>query len=241
MDGLSDAAAEVRERLQRAARVAVLTGAGVSAESGLATFRSGPDALWRRHRPEDLATPEAFARDPELVWSWYRHRLQRAAAAAPNAGHFALATLQSTRPTFRLITQNVDGLHERAGSRSVIELHGNIWRSRCTVCPRSVPTPLDDALPPRCACGALLRPDVVWFGEALPARAMQRALDAAGSADFFIVAGTSALVYPAAGLVGVARAGGAFIVEVNPEETPATVACDVSVRAKSGEFLPLLC
>lgn len=230
----------VADRLRSATRAAALSGAGMSVESGLPTFRSGSRALWRNRDPMTLATPDAFARDPELVWEWYRERLRAHGTAAPNPGHLALAELERRIPAFTLITQNVDGLHLRAGSREVVELHGDVRTARCTLCGERVPTPLDGPLPPRCACGGLLRPNVVWFGEALPPGAYERAWEAAANSQVFIVAGTSAVVFPAAGLVQVAREAGAFVVEVNPDETPATSSCDVSVRAASGGFLPLV-
>ncbi len=204
------------------------------------TFRSGTQALWRDYRPEDLATPAAFARDPKLVWEWYRERLQRAAGVQPNPGHYALAAIAQAVARFTVITQNVDGLHERAGSLDVIELHGNVRRARCMRCGARTAAPLQGDLPPSCECGAMLRPDIVWFGEALPDGAYERAHEAAAAAEVFIVAGTSAVVHPAAGLVAVAKAAGAFVVEVNPEETPATPLCDICVRATSGTFLPLV-
>ncbi|HME82468.1 MAG TPA: NAD-dependent deacylase [Candidatus Eremiobacteraceae bacterium] len=230
----------VAARLRLAARAAALSGAGMSVESGLPTFRSGTRALWRDRDPMSLATPEAFARDPALVWEWYRERLRAHSAAAPNPGHLALAQLEHRIPSFCVITQNVDGLHLRAGSKDVIELHGDVRTSRCASCARSVDTPLEGPVPPHCECGGLLRPNVVWFGEALPPGAYERAREAAANAEVFIVAGTSAIVYPAAGLVDVARENGAFVVEVNPDETPATARCDVSVRAPSGAFLALV-
>jgi NAD-dependent protein deacetylase/lipoamidase len=213
----------------------------MSAESGIPTFRSGADAMWRNHRFEDLATPEAFARDPALVWAWYGSRIATLDAAQPNAGHVALASLESRVPRMTIITQNVDGLHTLAGSTEVVELHGNIRRARCTRCALMVDSA--EALTregQRCACGSLLRPDVVWFGEMLPDGALARAQAVAGSADVFIVAGTSAVVYPAAGLISLVKAAGGFLVEVNPEATPASDACDVCVRAKCGEFLPIV-
>ncbi|MBV8083045.1 MAG: NAD-dependent deacylase [Candidatus Eremiobacteraeota bacterium] len=230
----------VADRLRTATRAAALSGAGMSVESGLPTFRSGSRALWRNRDPMTLATPEAFARDPALVWEWYRERLRAHGAATPNPGHLALAELERRIATFTLITQNVDGLHLRAGSRDVIELHGDVRTSRCASCATRVPTPLDGELPPRCACGGPLRPNVVWFGEPLPPGAYERAWEAAAGSEVFIVAGTSAVVFPAAGLVQVAREAGAFVVEINPDETPATSSCDVSMRAASGAFLPLV-
>ena len=226
--------------LRKAGAAAALTGAGISAESGLPTFRSGTGALWRNRDPMTLATPEAFARDPALVWEWYRERLHKHRDAKPNPGHIALVALEHAVPDFTLVTQNVDGLHTAAGSRDVIELHGCLRQSRCTRCGKIVPTSTDGELPPRCDCGALLRPNVVWFGENLPPGAFDRAVDAAARANVLLVVGTSAIVHPAAGLVDVARRYGAFVAEINPEETPATAICDLSVRVKSGEFLPLV-
>jgi NAD-dependent deacetylase len=230
------------ERLSASRRVLALTGAGVSAESGVPTFR-GAEGLWRRFRPEDLATPEAFARDPNLVWEWYASRRERLAPLRPNAAHEALVALEARVPRFLLATQNVDGLHAAAGSRAMVELHGNIWRLRCmaSCCEpredRRVPLP---EMPPRCSCGALLRPDVVWFGESLDEKAVERALQAAESAEVVLVIGTSSLVYPAAALPQVARAHGAFVIEVNPQETPLTPSVDVSLRGKASEVVPAL-
>lgn len=212
----------------------------MSVESGLPTFRSGSRALWRNHDPMTLATPEAFARDPALVWEWYRERMRAHAGAAPNPGHFAPAEIERRVESFTLVTQNVDGLHLRAGSRDVVELHGNVRTSRCVICGTSAVTPTDGPLPPLCACGGLMRPNVVWFGESLPPGAFESAFAAAAQSEVFIVAGTSAIVHPAAGLVDIAKQAGAFVVEVNPEDTPATELCDVSVRAPSGVFLPLI-
>ncbi len=232
---------QARQWLQRARSVAVLTGAGISAESGVPTFR-GPGGLWRQYRPEDLATPEAFRRDPRLVWEWYDWRRQRIAQAQPNAGHEALVRLEASKPSFTLITQNVDGLHERAGSRRVIKLHGDIWIVRCLNCGREqrderVPLP---ELPPRCECGGLLRPGVVWFGEALPPGAWEQAEAAARDAAVFLVVGTSAVVYPAAGLIPLAHSSGARVIEVNPEETPFSSLLDCSLRGPAGKILPAL-
>jgi NAD-dependent deacetylase len=229
------------ERILRAKRVIVLTGAGVSAESGVPTFR-GADGLWRRHRAEDLATPGAFARDPRLVWEWYDWRRQLIATRQPNAAHEAIAALETHVPDFLLVTQNVDGLHRRAGSRRMAELHGNLWRVRCLTegaVTDNLEVPLP-SLPPRCACGALLRPDVVWFGEALPTDAIRTAWDAAESCDVMLVVGTSALVQPAASLPMVAKAHGAYVAEVNLEATPLTRIADESHCGKAGEILPRL-
>ncbi len=219
--------------------VVVLTGAGISAESGVPTFR-GPDGLWRSFRPEELATPEAFARDPLLVWEWYDWRRQRIAACQPNPAHRVLAEMESVLPDFTLITQNVDGLHQAAGSRRVLELHGNIWRVRCTRCgqtreDRRVPLP---ELPPRCACGGLLRPDVVWFGEPLPAPVLEAAWEAAARCRWMLVIGTSALVQPAASLPIVAHRNGARLVEVNISDTPLTPLAEEVLRGPAAEILP---
>ena len=231
-----------REWLHAAKSVCVLTGAGISAESGIPTFR-GAGGLWRQFRPEQLATPEAFARDPKLVWEWYEWRRGIIAAAQPNAGHHALAALEAGMPHFTLVTQNVDGLHRRAGSQNVLEVHGSIWTVRCTQCraeshDERVPLP---EMPPACGrCGAPLRPGVVWFGEALPPHVWDNAVKAAQSADVLLVVGTSALVYPAASLAPLAKTSGARVIEINVDETPLSPAVDASLRGLSGEILPRL-
>jgi NAD-dependent deacetylase len=229
----------VAAKLRGARRVAALTGAGVSAESGVPTFR-GAEGLWRRFRPEELATPQAFARDPVLVWEWYDWRRQKVGACAPNDGHRALAELGRRSFAFDLVTQNVDGLHRLAGSSPVWELHGSLWNLRCTGCSRnredrSAPLP---SIPPRCACGAIERPGVVWFGESLPSEVLARAFDAASRADVFLVVGTSALVHPAASLPEVAGEQGALVVEVNPELTPLSGLVDVRLAGPSAVILP---
>jgi NAD-dependent deacetylase len=210
---------QVLECLRRARHVAVLTGAGVSAESGLPTFRDALTGLWAKHRPEDLATPEAFERNPALVWDWYRMRREAALRAEPNPAHLALARLEDLVPRLTIITQNVDGLHRRAGSRTVVELHGDITRVRCS----RESTPADTWVeppaggePPKCdGCGAYLRPDVVWFGETLPEKALHRAWAAVYHCDFFLAVGTSNLVEPAATLPWLAAAQGAMVAVVN--------------------------
>jgi NAD-dependent deacetylase len=239
---LVEAAQAAGVRLAAARRLLVLTGAGVSAESGVPTFR-GPEGLWRQYRPEDLATAEAFARDPRLVWEWYAWRRERIAPLRPNAAHVAIARLERRAGEFLLATQNVDGLHALAGSRRMVELHGNLWRVRCLGCGRTgedrrVPLP---ELPPRCAaCGSRLRPDIVWFGEALPEEAVREAFGAAESAEAVLVVGTSSLVFPAAALPQVASEHGAFVVEVNPEVTPFTARASAALRGKAAEVVPLL-
>ncbi len=218
----------------------MLTGAGVSADSGIPTFR-GAAGLWQQFRPEDLATPEAFARDPKLCWEWYDWRRGLIAAVQPNPGHMALAELERRAPSFMLITQNVDGLHQRAGSKSVVEVHGSIWTLRCTECKREwqdLSPALD--LPPHCQCGGMARPGVVWFGENLDPTAWAAAKHAAINCDVFLVAGTSAVVYPAAGLAPLARREGAKVIEVNLEATPLSEEVDFAFTGSSGVILPQL-
>jgi NAD-dependent deacetylase len=232
---------EARQWLAEASSVAVLTGAGISAESGVPTFR-GPGGLWKTYRPEELATPEAFARDPKLVWEWYLWRRELISKTEPNAGHLALVELEDRAPEFTLVTQNVDGLHDRAGSRNVLKVHGDLWDLRCLSCHRES---RDDRLvfpdmPPRCSCGGTLRPGVVWFGEGLPQGVWEAAERAVASCDVMLVVGTSAVVYPAAGLVPYARGRGARVIEVNLEETPYSTSVDKSFLGKAGEILPEL-
>jgi NAD-dependent deacetylase len=232
---------QVREWLKEARSVAVLTGAGVSSESGVPTFR-GNGGLWRHYRAEDLATPHAFARDPKLVWEWYDWRRTMIAQTQPNAGHYALAEIEKRIPRFTLITQNVDGLHEQAGSRNVLRLHGSIWMVHCTACERGGEdrrTPLPE-IPPKCHCGALLRPSVVWFGEQLPPNVWREAETAARTAELFLVIGTSAVVYPAAGLAQIAKSSCARVVEINIAETALSNEIDEFLQGPSGELLPRL-
>ncbi len=235
----------IRDLIRTARSVAVLTGAGISAESGIPTFRDA-GGLWRNFRAEDLATPQAFARDPKLVWEWYNWRRSLIAQAEPNAGHYALAELEKRIPDFTLITQNVDGLHDRAGSMRLLKIHGDIWTLRCTACgcERRDLRPSLPQLPPLCECGGpcqgFARPGVVWFGEGLPPAIWAKSEEAAANADVFLVIGTSAMVYPAAGLVHLAQASGAKVVEVNPAETPVSRMVAFTWRAPAAEALPLL-
>jgi NAD-dependent deacetylase len=230
-----------RALLAAAQSVAALTGAGISAESGIPTFR-GAGGFWKNFRAEDLATPQAFARDPRFVWEWYNWRREVIARAAPNAAHRALVRLEAAKSNFTLITQNVDGLHELAGSARILKLHGDIWRMRCTVCGAHWPDRRAalPKLPPHCGCGALARPGVVWFGEALPDGILQEAEHAAASSNVFLVIGTSAVVYPAAGLVPLAKQSGAAVIEINPEPTAFSAMADFSFQAPAGELLPQL-
>lgn len=225
--------------LRQARRVVVLTGAGASAESGVPTFR-GAGGLWKGYDPMQLATPEAFARDPHEVWEWYDWRRQKVAACRPNPGHEALAELERRIPEFLLVTQNVDRLHQDAGSEKVVELHGDIWTLRCSArCgheaeDRRTPIPELPACP---ACGAPLRPGVVWFGEALPPGALDRAVAATRVCEVFLVVGTSSVVYPAASLTPLAAASGARVFEVNPEPGAGVPGVQV-LRGPAGEVLP---
>ena len=233
--------AHVRELLHQASTVAALTGAGISAESGIPTFR-GPGGIWRTYRAEKLATPEAFAEDPKLVWEWYNFRRGVIAGVEPNAGHRALAELEQRTENFTVITQNVDGLHDRAGSRNLLKVHGDIWTLRCTVCGRERcddATPLAE-IPPHCACGGMERPGVVWFGEGLPEQIWMDAQRAAQHAQMLLVIGTSAVVYPAAGLAALAKRSGAVVVEINIAETPVSAQADYSLRGPGAEILPQL-
>ena len=229
---------KARELLECADSIAVLTGAGISAESGIPTFR-GPGGLWRNFRPEDLATPEAFARNPELVWEWYMWRRGLIASAQPNAAHRALANLQSVYSPFTLITQNVDDLHERAGSKDTLKIHGDIWINCCTACDyEQTDTSTVYTRVPLCPrCDAPLRPGVVWFGESLPGLVWQSAFNAARYCRLLIVAGTSAQVYPAAGLIAARRAP---TIEINLDDTPYSAAVTVSLRGSCGDILPQL-
>jgi NAD-dependent deacetylase len=247
MDASSSALCyRARAALDGARSIAILTGAGISAESGIQTFRDAQTGLWSRFRPEELATADAFRRDPKLVWDWYAWRREKVAEAKPNAGHRALAELEARSATkgvdFLLATQNVDGLHQAAGSRRMVELHGSIRRVKCFDRHHVVDAWSSiEETPPRCPqCGSMLRPDVVWFDEMLPVEALEAAIAAARACDVFLCIGTSAMVEPAASLPHLARANGATVIEVNPERTPLTAEVQISLRGAAGEILPML-
>ncbi len=228
--------------VKTARHIAVLTGAGVSAESGVPTFRDAQTGLWARYSPEELATPQAFRRNPRLVWEWYEWRRRLVAHAQPNPAHLALVQLEQIVPRLTLITQNVDGLHRRAGSRNVVELHGNITRTICFDDRQVVESWADTGdVPPRCPrCGGLLRPDVVWFGESLPPDALQTAFAAAEQCDLFFSIGTSTVVQPAASLPFTALQAGVPVVEINPQETPLTPYARWTLTGPAGKVLPAL-
>jgi NAD-dependent deacetylase len=226
--------------LRAASRVTVLTGAGVSQESGLRTFRDAQVGIWAQYRPEELATPEAFERNPRLVWDFYATRREGAGSAQPNPGHYALAELEKRFSNFLLVTQNIDGLHQRAGSRNLVELHGNLRRIRCSRRCGTIDEweELPEVVPACPKCGAPLRPDVVWFGEALPEDGLHRAITAATTSQVFFSIGTSGLVQPAASLALMAKKAGSVFVEINYDPTPLTDHADYAFHGKSGEILP---
>jgi NAD-dependent deacetylase len=230
-----------RKLAAQARRIAILTGAGISAESGLATFRDS-GGLWEDHRVEDVATPEAFVRDPEFVWRFYNARRKAGAEAAPNPGHLALAQFERQGKKVVILTQNVDGLHQRAGSSKVVELHGSLWRARCTECRRAfADLPVELPPLPHCAaCQGLLRPDIVWFGEALAPKDLGAAAEALRECDLFLVVGTSAQVQPAASFAFAAVERGIGVVEVNKEPTALSRLVTVSLQGPAGEILPAL-
>jgi NAD-dependent deacetylase len=237
----SDSLVSLKQRLATARAVTVITGAGISADSGIPTFR-GADGLWRTFRAEDLATPEAFSRDPRLVWEWYDWRRSLIAACRPNPAHEAIAQMEQRAADFWLITQNVDGLHRQAGSRNVSEIHGNIWMVRCTGCSRvaenrDVPLTL---LPACRDCGALLRPHIVWFGESLDSRDMDRCETALRTCEVCLVIGTSGVVYPAAGFAAIAKRRGAYVAEINLDPTPNSALVDMTIQGRAKDTVPLL-
>jgi len=232
---------ELRRRFTEAQRVLVLTGAGISAESGVPTFRGGGNtAVWKGMRFDVISSAEMVERDLPAVWEWFDYRRNFMDSILPNPAHYEIARWQEQFPELTLATQNIDGLHHKAGSRDVIELHGNIWRARCTAC-RSSYDMSEGPRPDACLeCGDRLRPDVVLFGEMLPPGAFEFACERAATCDLCFVIGTSALVYPAAGLPEIAKRAGAYVCEVNPEPTPLSDLCDEVLMGKAGEVLPLI-
>ena len=240
-DNFAQKVEQAAEWLRDAGRVAVLTGAGVSAESGVPTFREA-GGLWEGNRPEEVATPEAFHADPEMVWRFYQARRSGLLKCRPNPAHEALAELERICPSFTLITQNVDGLHRAAGSRNVIELHGDIWIDRCRDCDHEERhEEVSEEPVPRCPkCGGMTRPGVVWFGEMLPSGTIEAAQTAAAQCDVMLVIGTSSLVQPAASLSMFAGQNGARVVEVNPEATPLTHSADLVIAEKAGTAVPAI-
>jgi NAD-dependent deacetylase len=230
---------EAAKLLSQAKSVVVFTGAGISAESGIPTFR-GKDGMWKKYRAEDLATPYAFERDPKKVWEWYDWRRGLIEKGGTNPAHKTIAEMEEYFPEFWVITQNVDGLHRKAGSKNVIEIHGNLWRVKCLkegIIFDFIDVPIQQ-IPPRCKCGSLIRPDVVWFGEALPISEMKKAFLQAEHCDVMLVVGTSALVQPAANIPFAAKANSAEIIEVNLNQTPISDIADISIFGKAGDVLP---
>jgi NAD-dependent deacetylase len=231
---------KLRSLLRSVESVCVLTGAGISAESGVATFR-GPEGLWSKLKPEELANFDAFMRNPELVWEWYNYRRKIVHEVKPNPAHYALARLEENVNDFTLVTQNVDNLHARAGSRRILELHGNIERSYCIDCGKFVDNVeiSSEGKVPRCSfCNGLIRPDVVWFGEMLPEGVFESASIAASKCELFLTIGTSAVVYPAAGLPLTARNHGAYVVEINTDRTEISHDVNETLLGKAGEIVP---
>jgi NAD-dependent deacetylase len=229
----------LERQIKDARKIVFVTGAGISQESGIPTFR-GKEGLWRKYDPMQLATIDSFYENPQLVWEWYEERRKNILAAKPNAGHFAIANLAKHKEVI-VLTQNIDGLHQRAGSKTVLELHGSIIRIKCTVCDfQDNITTSFESLPPKCKCGQILRPDVVWFGEALPQDVWSDAISHAQSCDVMIIAGTSLVVSPANTLPLYAKQNGAVLIEVNPEKTVMSSDMDLSVRETSANALPKL-
>jgi len=232
---------KVVERLAQTKSLLVITGAGISAESGIPTFR-GADGLWKSYRAEELATLDAFERDPETVWQWYDWRRGIIGKAEPNPGHLAIKELEDMFGNFLLITQNVDGLHGRTGINNIVEIHGNLWRVRCTREGKTsmlMDVPLK-SIPPKCDCGAVLRPDVVWFGESIPSYALELSFSVLEQCDTLIVVGTSGVVYPVASFPQTVKGNGGYVMEVNVEPTPISAIADASLYGNSGDILPML-
>jgi NAD-dependent deacetylase len=239
-----DLFAKMRSLLDKSIKVCVLTGAGISAESGIPTFRGGGEsAVWKGMPFEQISSARMVKEDLDAVWEWFDYRRGLYKDCQPNPAHLALAEWQDRFDDFTLVTQNVDGLHERAGSTNVIELHGNINYAKCENCGNAFKMNVEDVphKPTHCEeCGTKLRPNVVLFGEMLPLGAFEKAAEKAANCEIFFIVGTSALVYPAAGLAEIAKANGAYLIEVNPETTPMSSICDESLQGKAGEILPLL-
>lgn len=240
---MDDKIVDARKLIADMPNITVLTGAGISAESGIPTFR-GEDGLWKNFRPEDIATPQAFLNDPKLVWDWYEWRRKIIKEAKPNAGHFALVELEKQLSNFTLITQNIDGLHQISGSISITELHGNLWQVRCTKCgliEQNYEVPLRE-LPPNCRqCKSIARPNVVWFGEIIPMSIIDKCLIAIESCQIMLIIGTSGVVEPAASMGLIAKQTGKTVIEINLDVTPNSGLYDLSIRGKSGDILPLIC
>ncbi len=232
---------DIRDKISQARSVTVLTGAGISADSGVPTFR-GADGLWKNFRPEELASPDAFERDPKLVWEWYNWRRELISTKKPNEAHKTLAILESKIEDFWIITQNVDGLHRAAGSTNLSEIHGNIWKVRCTNC-RTVTSNHEvpiDILPSCTDCQGLLRPHIVWFGESLAQEDLDASFRALRNCDMLLIIGTSGVVYPAASFAPIAKEHGAFVVELNLDPTPNSDLVDVSFQGRAKDLVPLL-
>jgi len=240
---MEDKIKEAKAIIDNASSITVLTGAGISAESGIPTFR-GEDGLWRKFRSEELATQEAFQRDPKLVWEWYDWRRGLVKEAMPNPGHYALVNLENEKTNFTLVTQNIDGLHQLTGNRNIIEMHGNLWQIRCTSCgvvEENHDVPLKEIHPKCKNCDALGRPNVVWFGEMIPMSIIDNILIAIDKCQVMLIVGTSGLVEPAASMGLIAKHTGKTVIEVNLETTPNSSHYDISILGKSGEILPILC
>ena len=232
---------DIRDRIAQAESVTVLTGAGISADSGVPTFR-GEEGLWKNFRPEELASPHAFERDPTLVWEWYNWRRELLSTKEPNAAHYTLAELEKHKKNFWLITQNVDGLHPAAGSTKLSEIHGNIWKVRCVNCRAIQPNhDVPIAILPRCnACQGLLRPHIVWFGESLDQHDLDQSFQALRGCEVLLIVGTSGVVYPAASFGPIAKQDGAFVVELNLDPTPHSDLVDISIQGRAKDLVPLL-
>lgn len=230
---------EAATTLSRAASVVVSTGAGISKESGIPTFRDAPNALWENYDPQELASPGGFLKNPQLVWRWYQDRQRMIAAAQPNPGHTAIAEMAAFFDRFTLVTQNIDNMHRRAGSADVIEIHGNIFKYKCFDNEHPIENlPDGDDIPPRCGCGSKIRPDVVWFGEQLPEDRIARAYRALQECDVILVVGTSGIVVPAAYFPSIAKQAGARVIEINPEISQITREADIFLQAPAGAVLP---